>query len=131
MTDISNDFINTLKENLAADIAEDANILTESQDADFTEQQQDLQKQVSQTLPFAVLQLLGVLHNNTRETSSGLVTTLGQKEFEYLSSGLQNVLALMGWEPVATGKDDSGLINIALVPLGSSAAQEEGVTENV
>jgi hypothetical protein len=131
MTDISNDFINNLKENLVADIAEDANILTESQDADFTEQQQDLQKQVSQTLPFAVLQLLGVLHNNTRETSSGLITTLGQKEFEYLSSGLQNVLALMGWEPVATGKDDNGLINIALVPLGSSAAQEEGVTENV
>jgi hypothetical protein len=131
MTDISEDFIANLKENIVADIAEDANILSESQNEDFIEQQKNLQKQVSQTLPFAVLQLLGVLHNNTRETSSGLVTTLGQKEFEYLSSGLQNVLALMGWEPVATGKDDNGLINIALVPLGSSAAQEEGTAENV
>ena len=102
MTDISQNFVDAIAE-----------------DIELQQDQNSLQQQVSQTLPFAVLQVLGVIHNNTKETSSGLVTTLGQKEFEFTSNTLQGILNLMGWQPILAKENPDGTKEIALVPLGA------------
>ncbi len=102
MTDISQDFA----EAIAADIEQQ-------------QEQNTLQQQVSQTLPFAVLQVLGVIHNGTKETPNGLLTMLGQKDFEFVSGTLQGILNLMGWQPVLSKENEDGTKEIALVPLGA------------
>ena len=108
MTDISQDFA----EAIAGDIA-------------HQEEQSALQQQVSQTLPFAALQVLGVIHNGTKETPNGLLTMLGQKDFEFVSSTLQGILSLLGWQPVLSKENEDGTKEIALIPLGATAQAAE------
>lgn len=96
-------------------------------EADMEEQRAEveIQQAVSQTLPYAVLQVLGLIHNKTTEwpsadgSASFCSTMLNHEEFEYVSNTLQNILNLLGWQAVETGKDENNQSIVSLVPLGT------------
>lgn len=105
---IANDMIQGIQEQIEASINEQDDAKAE-----------EISQAVTNTLPFAVLQLLGVIHNNTRAGEDGAIqTTLNQQDFEYVSATLQRVLNLLGWNPVVTGQEEDGSTIIGLVPLG-------------
>lgn len=88
--------------------------------------QSQLQEEVTNALPYAVLQVLGVIHNKTSEWGEDpnkfCTTLLNNEEFEFVSETLLSILWLLGWQPVES-EDDNGKI-LSLVPIGTEGVEE-------
>lgn len=89
--------------------------------------QSQIHQDVANTLPYAVLRVLGVIHNKTsvwgEDPDTFCTTLLNNEEFEFVSETLVSILWLLGYEIVVT-EDENGKI-ASLVSIGV----EEGVEE--
>ena len=89
--------------------------------ADDIEQQQAEQTtiQIAQTVPYALLQILGVVLGNVNEEGNA---DLSAGEVSFVSDTLQKVLNLLGWVAVITEENPDGSSVVSLVPLGTDVS---------
>jgi hypothetical protein len=98
-------------------------------EADIEEQQANQTTlQIAQTVPYALLRVLGAVLGNMDEEKE---VKLPATEVEFIADTLQAVLNLLGWSVVITKQDSDGSCIVALVPLGTEEPLGANESEEV
>jgi hypothetical protein len=84
--------------------------------------------QIAQTVPYALLQVLGVVLGNVDEVGEA---KLPSAEVGFISDTLQKVLNLLGWDAVVTDQNPDGSSVVSLVPLGTDISGTMNESEEV
>jgi hypothetical protein len=98
-------------------------------EADIEEQQADqITLQIAQTVPYALLRVLGAVLGNMNEEKE---VKLSATEVEFIADTLQAVLNLLGWSVVVTKQDSDDSCVVSLVPLGTEEPLNANESEEV